>query len=502
MLGSFENEIDIMNLLTFSSILAAVDPIAALAIFQDIGVNMSLYFLVFGECLINDGVTVFLYNTMIDLSYSGEEDGQMDQTKYILAILSFFTVVFGGLSIGVLIGMASSFIVKFTRHNRVIEPLIILIMAYLAYILAETCHWSGIISVLGCGIAQRRYAFLNLSTTSHTTVKYSVRTLSTFSDCIIFLYLGIVTISNEHWKWHWELIAWTILLCTVFRFVSVISLTAMINTTRVYKISLKEQFIVGYGGLRGAVGFSLATVLSDTNPFKPIFLTATLAVIYFTVFLQGSTIKFFVEKLKINLKEEKEKKIFDDINERTFDQIMAGVRPILGGFHGRTILETIEKFDLQYIQTTLIHRKAESEMTLRFQEVALDEHYARLYGNPTMSDMTINNKFVVIMKPEEANSNTIENDESLRVLKFTDGLQTQDTRGKTLEAFNDPTSNGNLCTSMQPDMRCQVSTTDLHPQIGHIYSEQTKRFPNLPGQNSPGATNLPGQDTPDMMTRL
>ena len=324
-----------MHLLTYSSILAAVDPVAVLAIFQDIGVNMSLYFLVFGESLLNDGVTVVLYNTMISLSEAGKgENGHIDHTQYFLAVLSFFTVVFGGLTVGVIIGMLSSFIVKFARHARVIEPLIIFVMSYLAYILAETLHWSGIISLIGCGIAQKRYAFLNLSKKSYTTVKYGIRTLATFSDCIIFLYLGIVTISKEH-QWHWELIAWTLILCTLFRFVSVTTLTALLNTTRVKKISFKEQFIIGYGGLRGAVGFSLATVISDDNPFKNIFLTATLVVVYFTVFIQGSTIKFFVQKLNIKTKKEKAKHIFDDINERTTDLVMAGIESILGGVHRR-----------------------------------------------------------------------------------------------------------------------------------------------------------------------
>ena len=94
-----------MHLLTYASILAAVDPVAVLAIFQDIGVNMSLYFLVFGESLLNDGVTVVLYNTMISLSNAEDEPGGADHTQYVLAILSFFCVVFGGLSVGVIMGM-------------------------------------------------------------------------------------------------------------------------------------------------------------------------------------------------------------------------------------------------------------------------------------------------------------------------------------------------------------------------------------------------------------
>ena len=57
-----------------------------------------------------------------------------------------------------------------------------------------------------------------------------------------------------------------------------------------------------FAGLRGAVGFSLVEILDSSNHYKNLFVTTTLFMIAFTVFLQGGTIKLFVEKLKIRKK--------------------------------------------------------------------------------------------------------------------------------------------------------------------------------------------------------
>ncbi len=67
----------------------------------------------------------------------------------------------------------------------------------------------------------------------------------------------------------------------------VVGLTFIINKYRMVKLSGKDQFIVAYGGLRGAIAFSLAFLLSsDDFPMKDMFLTATITVIFFTVFVQ------------------------------------------------------------------------------------------------------------------------------------------------------------------------------------------------------------------------
>ncbi len=53
-----------------------------------------------------------------------------------------------------------------------------------------------------------------------------------------------------------------------------------------------RDFVQWYGGLRGAVCFALATTLDDSFELKQIYLTCTLVIIFFTVFIQVSQNRF------------------------------------------------------------------------------------------------------------------------------------------------------------------------------------------------------------------
>ena len=55
-----------------------------------------------------------------------------------------------------------------------------------------------------------------------------------------------------------------------------------------YKLLVKARNILfqWYGGLRGAVCFALCSSLDETFEFKQMYLTATLTIVFFTVFIQ------------------------------------------------------------------------------------------------------------------------------------------------------------------------------------------------------------------------
>ena len=360
----------------FSALISAVDPVAVLAIFAEIGVNPVLYFLVFGESLLNDAVTVVLYRMMAAFT----EMEAITFIEILKGITSFFIVSLGGVFVGLIYGIITAFLTRITTHVRVVEPLAVLFLAYASYLTAELFEFSGIIAIIACGVLQAHYSFANISNDSETTVVNFCKMLASICDCIIFLFLGIETISESH-VIDVGFIVLSIICCLLFRFLSVVVLTSLANRKRLRIVDYEEQFIMGYGGLRGAVCFSLVILITEEqvpHELKSLFITTTIVVIFFTVFVQGITMKPFVKWLKIETLNVQDQTINEELNSNLLDHVLEGVEVILGQMGSNIIRSKIEQID-EYVIKKFLQNKIESKhgvIMKAYQGIMLKEHQA------------------------------------------------------------------------------------------------------------------------------
>lgn len=98
------------QLILFATILSAVDPVAVISVFEDVGVNALLYVNVFGESLVNDGVSVVLFRAVKDINSTGQAYSLL---LIFMTILDFLKSAIGGCFLGLLGALTTGFATRF-----------------------------------------------------------------------------------------------------------------------------------------------------------------------------------------------------------------------------------------------------------------------------------------------------------------------------------------------------------------------------------------------------
>lgn len=144
--------------------------------------------------------------------------------------------------------------------------------------------------------------------------------------------------------------------CVLFRFVSVFSLTYIANRyiQRVRMINFEEQLLMAYGGLRGAIAFSLALMLEENHvKHARIFTTTSLFIVLFTVFILGSTTKPVVRWLEVQLHVHHDTSMFIEINNKVVETVMSGIEEVAGHRSVNYWNQKMERFNEKYLKSIL-----------------------------------------------------------------------------------------------------------------------------------------------------
>uniref|UniRef100_A0A8C5MUQ4 Sodium/hydrogen exchanger n=1 Tax=Leptobrachium leishanense TaxID=445787 RepID=A0A8C5MUQ4_9ANUR len=346
------SDINLYQNLLYGSLISAVDPVAVLAVFEEISVNEQLYMLIFGESLLNDGITVVLYNIFISFTQMHTFE-EIEAVDILAGIGRFFMVGIGGVFFGIVFGFLSAFMTRFTKNITSIEPLLVFMFSYLSYLSAETFYLSGILAMTACAMTMKKYIEENVSKNSNMTIKYFMKMLSSVSETLIFIFMGVSTVGKNH-EWNWAFICFTLIFCLIWRTLSVFLLFAIINHFRTIPFTFKDQFIIAYSGLRGASSFSLVFLLPILLfPRKNMFITSTIVVIYFTVFIKGITIGPLVRYLDVK-KSPREQSVNQEIHTRLMDHLKTGIADICGHWGHYQMKEKFKKIDNKFLRKALV----------------------------------------------------------------------------------------------------------------------------------------------------
>ncbi|GMP75988.1 hypothetical protein CsSME_00032864 [Camellia sinensis var. sinensis] len=182
--------------LMFGALISATDPVTVLSIFQELGTDMNLYALVFGESVLNDAMAISLYRTM-SLVKSHASSGQ----NLFVVIVRFLETFVGSMSAGVGVGFTSN-LFKYAGLDidnlQNLECCLFVLFPYFSYMLAEGLGLSGIVSILFTGIVMKHYTFSNLSDNSQRFVSAFFHLISSLAETFVFIYMGFDIAMEQH----------------------------------------------------------------------------------------------------------------------------------------------------------------------------------------------------------------------------------------------------------------------------------------------------------------
>lgn len=276
--------------LIFGVLIAATDPVAVIAMFKDSGASGRLRLLVESESLFNDGTAAVMF--AIVLAWA---QGSYGAGISILPVLQGLSLTVGG---GIFIGFVCAMIaILVSGHSadHLQETALTTACAYGSFLLAEHLHISGVLATVTAGLFMGNLGVLkegdennNLSERGRAFIIDFWEFAAFLANSLIFLLIGLRVAVISFPKIGVFTLSIITLLVIIGRALAVYPLCMPLWRSR-WSIPLKQQHILWWGGLRGALALALALSLPDTIAMHDEIVIAAFGVVAFSVLVQGIT---------------------------------------------------------------------------------------------------------------------------------------------------------------------------------------------------------------------
>lgn len=260
----------------FGALISATDPVAVVALLKEMNSRKRLQTLLEGESLLNDGTAIVLFSIFYAVLEQPTASFQLTDT-----VIEFIRVVLLGIATGAVLGWVTISWIKRVFNDALIEITLSIIIAYLAFYIAEiTLHSSGIVAVVTIALIYSGPGRSRISPEVSHFLHQFWEVMAYFANTVIFLLAGFLIApvlfkaNTQHWLW--LLIVFVSLI--VIRAIVITILSPLLKHLGL-GITKQKAIVLVWGGLRGAVALAMALVITHSK-----FIDQTIAqeILFFT----------------------------------------------------------------------------------------------------------------------------------------------------------------------------------------------------------------------------
>jgi CPA1 family monovalent cation:H+ antiporter len=289
------------------------------------GISHHLKVLIEGESLGNDATAVIAF-FFIGLPWM--MSGSIDAGHAAMDALRVFVVSIG---IGLVIGFSFYMLMKLFSDKRG-EFFAFIIEAYLAYVVAEEMHVSGILTlivaiiatkawidsdnkVLEEGEAKKAKSFMrtirlsNIKATTQERLEYIYEMAKEFGYiAAVMIFFVLAEMVNFEKLWHYKTeILIMFAITTLIRAISMAKFSFIGNKVRhISPVGVEGWFILTFSGMKGALSIILVHMIPSSFEHKEFFEVVTVGVVGLSIFVYGTTLWTYFTFFK----KEEEKNLF------------------------------------------------------------------------------------------------------------------------------------------------------------------------------------------------
>lgn len=282
--------------LMFGALISATDPVAVVALLHELKTSRKFSTLVDSESMLNDGTGILFFMLFFGhFSNSGLP---------FSPIVSFIIIIFGAVAAGIITGMLSMWLAKRSKSDAVLQSTVMIIAAYILFYVANgVLQVSGVISLVTLGLYIAYRGATQLRPKVNAFIHNFWELMGYIANTLIFIVVGLMIALKCDIYWSDLGILFIVYIgINLIRYIMIFLFYPIMRRIN-YGLKIPEAIVLGWGGLRGAVGLTLALVafytpsIPEAIRHQILFLTG--GIVTFTLLINATTMGWFLKKMKM-----------------------------------------------------------------------------------------------------------------------------------------------------------------------------------------------------------